>query len=344
MSVSLSPDAFLASIDAEALFDVRTPSEYATGHLPGATNLPLFDDDERAVVGTTYKQVSRDEAILKGLEFVGPKMRDMVEQVRAVQADGRVFVYCWRGGMRSYSVGWLLELMGYDVVTLRGGYKAYRTFALAQPAAALPFYVVGGLTGAGKTEVLHALRARGEQIVDLEGIAQHKGSVFGGHDEPAQPTQQQFENELALHLHRLDPSRPVWIEDESRRIGDRSIPETLWEAMQAAPLLVLEVPTDVRVQRLVDLYGSADMEELRLNFLMIQRRLGGQRTQEALAALEAGDLETACRISLHYYDRAYRHSLERRPQQQQRTLCPADATPDALAAALLAATSPLPSR
>lgn len=338
MATRLDVPAFLDRSTQLPVFDVRTPAEFEQGHIPGAHNLPLFSNEERAEVGTLYKHEGRQPAILRGLELVGPKLRRLVDQTRAnAPAHDAVLVHCWRGGMRSESVAWLLETCGYRTFTLHGGYKAFRRHVLATLDQPRRVVLLGGMTGAGKTEVLHALRQRGEQIIDLEGLAHHKGSVFGGLGEPPQPTQQQFENELARRWAALDPDRLVWIEDESCRIGQLSIPAACWQQMQAAPIYVLDVPLHARIERLVALYGDRPMEELAGAFDRIERRLGGQRTQEALAALTRGDLPAACARSLHYYDRAYRHALTQRPTEHVHYLASDPADPNALVEALLAA-------
>jgi tRNA 2-selenouridine synthase len=295
------------------LFDVRTPSEFADGHIPGAQNLPLFDDDERAEVGTTYKQKGRHDAIKVGLEVVGPKMRELVEAVEAVVAvPDPVLLHCWRGGMRSSSVGWLLDLYGYDVVLLEGGYKRYRNWVLDVLETEFDeMLVVGGLTGSGKTEVLHALADAGEQIIDLEGLAQHRGSAFGAIGREPR-SQQNFSNLLARRITELDTARRVWVEDESRMVGRCAIPQPFWAQKQRATVVFYELPRERRVARLVEDYGELPDEPLRQAFEDISKRLGGRRARLALEALDDGDLEPACREALAYYDKAYRYHLDKR--------------------------------
>lgn len=303
-------DLFRELLTSHPLFDVRTPSEYLRGRIPSASNLPLFEDDERAQVGTSYKQVGRREAIKLGLDLVGPKMRGLLEQVEGVVSPpDPVLLHCWRGGMRSASVGWLLELYGYDVTVLEGGYKRYRRWVLdtiAREFGAL--LVVGGLTGSGKTRVLHELAARGEQIIDLEGLAGHRGSAFGGIEQDPRG-QQDFENQMAEVVDGLDLSRRVWVEDESRLVGRCAIPVPLWEQKQRAPLFFYERARESRVERLVEDYGRFPRQALRVGFEKIRKRLGGRRTELALDALDAGDLRPACREALNYYDKAYRHHI-----------------------------------
>ncbi len=196
----VAPD-LLAALATRPLLDVRSPGEYAQGHVPGALSFPLFSDAERATVGTIYKQQSRDLALETGLELVGPKLGGFVREARTLAPQGQVVVHCWRGGQRSGSMAWLLRQGGLDVWTLEGGYKAYRTWVLAELAAQqYSLYIIGGRTGTGKTKILHALRQMGEQVVDLEGLACHKGSAFGFIGELPQPTVEQFENDLHAAL------------------------------------------------------------------------------------------------------------------------------------------------
>lgn len=331
MADLLDVEGFVARSRTELVIDVRTPAEFADGHIPGAINLPLFSNPERAAVGTTYSDAGRQAAMLEALDLVGPKMRTLVESaMQAVDGD-TMLMHCWRGGMRSESVGWLLSFFGYRVRRLRGGYKAFRHFARDALSRTRPIRILGGLTGSGKTDVLHALQDRGEQIIDLEGCARHRGSVFGGLGRDDQPTQQQFENNLALQWDALDPERPVWIEDESRRIGDIGMPHALFDQMQTAPALVLDVPDAARLDRLVDLYGAFEPDELHDALNYIRQRLGGLRTQQAHAAISTGHLRRACRIILSYYDDAYRHGLDQRPDDAVEVLALDMSDPDAIA-------------
>ena len=314
----LDIDRFMEQRRRWPVLDVRTPAEFEGGHVPGAHNLPLFSNEERARIGTAYKHEGRREAMLQGLDVVGPKMRGLVERVERL-LDGRpaksqkgVLLHCWRGGMRSGSVAWLLDFFGYHVATLEGGYKAFRRYALGAFAAPREVVLLSGPTGSGKTDVLAALGRLGEQTLDLEGLARHKGSVFGGLGEGEQPTQEQFENDLAAAWLALDPGRRVWVEDESRRIGRRLVPHALLDQMAAAPDVHLDVPTDVRVGRLVETYGRFPATELAEATEVIRKRLGGLRTQRAADAIRRGDLATACAVLLDYYDRCYAHAAQRR--------------------------------
>lgn len=309
---------FLEQLNLYPVIDVRSPAEYAKGHIPKAINLPLFSNEARAAVGTAYKQQGRRQAILLGLDYVGPKMRPLLEQLdqhASAQplAEAHLLCYCWRGGMRSQSLAWLAELYGYRVSTLSGGYKAYRRTVLDTFSQPADMIILGGKTGSGKTEILQALSILGQRIIDLEGLARHRGSAFGGFADCLQPTQQQFENELAQAWQLTVTGGPIWLEDESRKIGEITIPEPLCSQMRAAPILFLEVPLEMRVSRLVAEYGQQPLEHLTSAILKIKKRLGGHYTQLALTALGQGDLATCCAILLeHYYDKAYLHSLARK--------------------------------
>lgn len=298
-------------IQNRPLLDVRTPAEYERGHIPGAYNLPLFSNEERAVVGTTYKQAGPKEALLEGLDFVGPKMRSFVEEAQRLAPDRKIAVHCWRGGKRSESIGWLLEFAGFEVTLLKGGYKAFRRHVLDWfEKTSLSLIIVGGPTGTGKTEMLHEIARRKEQVVDLEALAHHKGSAFGSLGEGPQPTVEHFENKLFQAFRQLDISRRIWLENESRRIGTACLPEGLWSQMKRAPLIHIDMPLEIRVQRLVRDYAQYSDEALIRSFERIRKRLGGQHLKAAVEAVEQKDYPEAVAIALRYYDKAYAYGLE----------------------------------
>ena len=301
--------------DGLVLLDTRSPGEFEQGRIVGAASLPLFSDEERARVGTTYKRVGRRAALLEGLEIVGPKMRALVEEAGRLsgarfggERAPAVGVYCWRGGQRSGSVAWLLERAGFDVCRLTGGYKAYRRFARSVlddlPHA---FRVVDGATGSGKTVLLHELAARGAQVLDLEGIANHRGSAFGLAPGATQPSSEQAENEIYARLAGFDARRPVWVENESRNVGKVFLPEGVVAKLAGSPRVLLEMPREDRVRHIVDVYGDYPREHLVGVFVHLRKRLGGLATQRAIAAVDAGDLPAAVRLALVYYDKAYAH-------------------------------------
>ncbi len=320
MRDEIQVNELLARLREVPVLDVRAPGEYKAGHIPGAFNLPLFDDVERARVGTSYKQQSPEEAMLLGLELAGTHMRDYVEKARALLGtDTReVVLHCWRGGKRSEAMAWLLRFAGFSVRRLRGGYKVYRQTAHEFfDARVFTFNIVGGCTGAGKTEVLQVLAEMGEQVIDLEGMANHKGSAFGSIGEQPQPTNEQFENELFLRLRVLDPSRPVWLENESKNVGRVYLPEAFWRQMRDSVLYSIEVDPAVRLERVIGYYaGEGHTAALLEAFGKIKKRLGGLEYQQAVQALEAGNIRDAARIALAYYDKSYLFQLSQWPEDR----------------------------
>ncbi len=321
MENRLSPTEFLAERADRVVLDVRSPAEYAHGYIPNALSFPLFSDEERAAVGTMYKQVGKDEAMELGLRFVGPKMEQFVKQAKLLAPHRRLAIHCWRGGQRSGSMAWLFRQAGFDVVTLEGGYKAYRHLVLqGLEKADLNLVVLGGRTGSGKTKILHALRDLGEQIIDLEGLAHHKGSAFGFIGEAPQPTVEQFENELFESTLALQTSRRVWVENESRSIGRIYIPQGFFSKMKDSPLVNVEITEEARITNLLADYVLSDRRELEQAFQKIATKLGGQHLKTALEALEQGDFAAAARIALVYYDKTYQHGLDTRPSTDIRQL------------------------
>lgn len=292
--------------------DVRSPKEFEQGHIPGAVSIPLFDNDERAVIGTLYKQTGRQPAILKGMEIVGPKMALIVSQAIELAKDNTIYIHCWRGGMRSGFIAMLLEMYGLKVFLLKGGYKRFRNFALDSFNEPLSILLLSGNTGSGKTYILKKLKHSGQQIIDLEGLAHHKGSAFGALGEKPQPTQEQFENELALQLFHMDKKNPVWFEDESRLIGKKVLPPGLWEQMRSAKVMHIKLSFEERLKHIVKEYGQYPKEQLKESILRITKRLGSEQSKSAILALEENNLNTALGICLHYYDKTYQHGLSLR--------------------------------
>jgi tRNA 2-selenouridine synthase len=318
-------EAFLAA--GGPILDVRSPGEFARGHIPASRNLPLFEDEERAEVGTTYARDGRESAIHLGLSLVGPRLAELGRALAGADPDpGRpLCITCWRGGMRSASVAWLAETVGRRVVLLEGGYKAYRRWVLARFERPWPLRLLGGRTGTGKTDLLLALQRRGVAVVDLEGLASHRGSSFGGLGLPPQPSVEQFENLLAATLERWRGAAEIWLEAESIQVGRCRIPGALFARMAQAPLLEIRRPHDWRVAQLVRDYGHQDPEGLRQATERIGRRLGPQRSRVALEAIAARDWAAAARQMLDYYDRCYDHELGRRPALRSVSLGDRDA-------------------
>jgi tRNA 2-selenouridine synthase len=332
---------FIKLAQHNPVFDVRSPGEYNHAHIPGAYSLPLFTDAERAVVGTAYKQQSRQQAIKAGLDYFGPKMRTMVEEVEKL-VDGRnplagkqtindqrltnnVLVHCWRGGMRSAGVAWLLDLYGFKVYTLVGGYKAYRKWVREQFEKEYHFKIIGGYTGSGKTLVLQQLAQQQQSIIDLEALANHKGSAFGAVGN--QPTQEMFENELARQLtdvsckmtdgdgifsNNYHLSSAIFLEDESQRIGNLQIPMPLWNTMRKSQVYFLDIPFEERLQYITEEYSKTAKEKLVNAIIRIQKRLGGLETKNAINYLLEDNYKESFRILLRYYDKWYLKGLYNR--------------------------------
>lgn len=340
----ISIDQFLSLSDQYPVLDVRSPGEYKHAHIPGAYNIPLFDDEERKVVGTIYKRQSREAAIKTGLDFFGGKMRKMVEEAESIVRSGQlvvgnkqaaqgqlptahcVLLHCWRGGMRSAAIAWLLDLYGFKVYVLVGGYKAYRKWVLLQFEKKYQFRIIGGYTGSGKTIVLHDLEKHGQLIIDLEALANHKGSAFGALGEKEQPKQEMFENLLAGELYKksevfspsVSPDNPlptpdlIWLEDESQRIGSLQVPMPLWYTMRESHVYFLDIPFEERLNCITNNYGKFEKDQLVNAIMRIQKRLGGLETKNAISHLLENDHKQCFRILLTYYDKWYGKALYNR--------------------------------
>jgi tRNA 2-selenouridine synthase len=295
-----------------ALADVRTPAEFEQGHIPNAFNLPLFSNEERVKVGTTYKQVGREPAILLGFDITGPKWTGFIKQALEITPDKKIGVHCWRGGMRSGAMAWALELYGFEVYLIEGGYKNYRRWVLSQFEAAYLLLILGGMTGSGKTKILRQLMTMGEQVIDLEDLARHQGSAYGTMNKMVQPTQEQFENNLADLLKNMDRRRKIWVEDESLTIGNRSIPNPFWHQMRDAVLINIKVGLEQRVSALVQEYGELNKDFLVACTERIRKRLGPEQTKHAIEAIRENRMEDFIRLVLVYYDKTYRTGLAKR--------------------------------
>lgn len=319
---------FLKLAQNNPVFDVRSPSEYQYAHIPGAYSLPIFDDVQRSEIGTLYKQVGRDVAIQKGLTHFGPKLNDYLQQVNDVlkkypQDCQTVLIHCWRGGMRSSAMAWLLSFCGKQVVLLDGGYKSYRNWVIRQFDEPFKFNVLGGFTGSGKTEVLHEMKKMGVAVIDLEGIASHKGSAFGALGLPAQPSQEQFENNLVLALMKyatmtdagiLVQQETIWIESESQRIGLVNLTNAFYERVIRGNLFVINIPFEERLKFIMQQYGIFEKEKLINAIMRIQKRLGGLHTKTAIQCIVDGDIEGSFHVLLQYYDKEYLHARQRIPR------------------------------
>ncbi|MFH0999716.1 MAG: tRNA 2-selenouridine(34) synthase MnmH [Bacteroidota bacterium] len=312
MSILLEAEEFLQQAKLLPIIDVRSPAEWESGHIPGAINIPIFTNDERAKVGTRYKQSGKEQAIEMGLEFVGPKMLQFVKEAKKIAKDKRVLLHCWRGGMRSKSMAWLFELAGLETIILKGGYKAYRNYIREQFNKPANLIVLGGFTGSGKTDILKEIEKLGQQFLDIESIAHHKGSAFGTIGQIQQPTNEQFENNLAEVWQKIDFSKPVWIEDESRSLGKVGIPDPLFKQMRSAKLWRIIVPKKLRIERLVAEYAIVEKAELLVVVNKIERKLGGQDAKKCIEAIENSDFHQVADLTLNYYDKGYAHGNSKR--------------------------------
>ena len=310
------PDFIHASKDA-LVIDVRTPAEFEQGHIIGATNLPLFTNDERVLVGTCYKQQGRQPAILLGFELIGGRWANYIRDVESLLAitqneRKKVFVHCWRGGMRSGAMAWALTMYGFDVYVLKGGYKTYRRYCVDTFETRYPIIILSGKTGCAKTATLLEMKKLGEQVIDLEGLAHHQGSSFGSKGNDYQPSQEQFENTLAHELHQLDTTKRIWFENESIVIGRREVPRGIFEQMRKAQIIDMQLPVEERVDFLNDDYGVLDHEFLKESVLKITKRLGPNETKLSLQAIDENRMKDFIRQVLVYYDKTYQRSQEKR--------------------------------
>jgi tRNA 2-selenouridine synthase len=297
------------------VIDVRSPSEYSRGHIPGAVNIHLFDDDERAVIGTLYKKEGRAKALIKGLDITGPQLSQKLTEALSCSKNGRLLVHCWRGGLRSEAMAWLFSLGGIITQVLEGGYKSYRHHVHESLAERKKMVILGGMTGSGKTGILKYLKEKGEQVIDLEGIANHKGSAFGSLGQLPQPSSEHFENKLFDKWKEIDGSSPVWIEDESKNIGSVFLPEHFFFNMKKSPAIVLLMDVKTRLPRLIKEYSGYDPDILKTLIIKIGKRLGGDKTRDAVNAVDKGDIAGAIEISLSYYDKAYMYGLKQKDEK-----------------------------
>ena len=303
---------FLKKAETIPAIDVRTPAEYEQGHIPDAYNIPLFSNEERKRVGITYKHSGQKDAVFMGLEFVGPKMKELALEASKIASDKKLLVHCWRGGMRSASMAWLFRTVGLESMVLEGGYKSFRRFVLDFLESNFPFVVIGGYTGSGKTEILRELENMGEQVIDLEGLAHHKGSAFGGLGEKSQSTNEQFENDLFLPLFRFSKERIVWIEDESRTIGKNTLTAGIHRNIRSAPMIFLNLAFEDRIKNLVRDYSHFPKKDLVDAIERIRPRLGDQTARSAIKEIENGNYDHTAELILHYYDKTYGYGLDKR--------------------------------
>ncbi len=294
------------------VIDVRSEGEFLQGRIPQAINIPILNNEERVRVGTDYKKKGQAVAIQTGLDLVGPRLPEIIRSTHREAAGREVLVHCWRGGLRSAYFCQFVGAAQIRATPLEGGYKAYRQFVMEMFERPLRLITIGGCTGSGKTELLRNLSDAGEQVLDLEALAHHKGSVFGGLLQQPQPTTEQFQNNLFEALYVLDLSRPVWVEDESIAIGRIFLPDALWQQMSSSPIVELVLEKQQRISRLVAEYGPANRDEFIGAIQKITKRLGGLAQQQAIEQVRAGNMDAAIEILLSYYDRAYEFGLEKK--------------------------------
>ncbi len=303
---------FLDLAEKIPVVDVRSPSEFSSGHIPGAFNIPLFDDKERETVGIKYKKEGRSKAIIKGIELAGPNMHLKLHEAIKIAKDGKLLAHCWRGGMRSETMGWLFSLGDIDTEILERGYKAYRNYILTALSEKRKTIILGGMTGSSKTLILRHLKKRGQQVIDLEELANHKGSAFGALGQPPQPSSEHFANLLFNEWKQINKNLPVWIEDESRNIGSVFMPDDFYNNLQDSPTIILLMKIKERLPRLMEEYSTYPPELLKESIMKISKRLGGDNTKDALDAVDKGDLAKAVEIVLKYYDKAYLYGIKRK--------------------------------
>jgi tRNA 2-selenouridine synthase len=310
--MTITLDEFLKLRHQLPAVDVRSEGEYTEGHIRGVVNIPILNNEERIAVGTDYKQKGQREAIFTGFRLVGPRLGQIVYEAEQLAKNSEMLVHCWRGGMRSNNFCQFINMVGIKSHQLIGGYKAYRQRAVESFELPFQLMVIGGKTGSGKSEVLRQIQEEGEQILDLERLANHKGSVFGGLMMGVQPTTEQFQNELFEEILKLDYTKRIWVEDESIAIGKIFLPDAFWRSLRNGPVFRIDVSKEIRTTRLVKEYGHADQQEFLAAMEKILRKLGGQYFQIAKERWLAGDAFSTIDVLLNYYDRAYANGLESR--------------------------------
>ena len=301
------------------LIDVRSPSEYYKGHMPKSINIPLFDNNERAIVGTIYKKNGRDKAVIEGLRFIEKKIEKLVnsffecinsqklEFIKNGIHDPVIKIYCARGGLRSLSIAWLLEKYKFNTITLQGGYKKYRNWSLDSFSKKWNILVIGGKTGTGKTRLLKLLEKHNYQTLDLEGIACHRGSTFGGLGMKEQPTNEYFENLIAEKLDEFNLNEYLFVEAESANIGKCKIPHDFFIQMKTSSRIEIIRSESNRLDELVNTYSIYNQTDLQESVLRIKKRLGPQRTKIAIDSIKKKKWYSVCKAVLEYYDKCYEY-------------------------------------
>lgn len=320
----LNIQEFLQLTQNQIVLDVRSPGEYEHAHIPGAISLPLFTNEERKVVGTAYKKESRERAIKIGLDYFGAKTVKLIEEVEKLVAEKKtkeIGLHCWRGGMRSAAIAWLLDLYGFKVYLLTGGYKAYRNYAIQQFTKKYELRIVGGYTGSNKTGVLNELKKCNEKIIDLEALASHKGSAFGNLDLHPQSSQEMFENLLAAELDKHsanNASTIIWLEDESQRLGNVNVPLAFFMSMRDCPVIFLNIPFEERLKHIIVDYGKYSKEKIINAIVRIKKKLGGLETKNAINFILEDDMKNCFEVLLKYYDKLYLRNTYKREEAEKK--------------------------
>ena len=316
------------------IVDVRAPVEFTKGHIPGAVNIPLLTNEDRHQVGLCYRRNGHHAAVHLGLQLVGPRMADLAQMGVETAVNGEIAVYCQRGGKRSQSLSWLWSQMGLTVHRLDGGYKSFRKWVGQTLEVPRTYVLLAGSTGVGKTAYLHLLTQVGEKVVDLEGLAHHKGSAFGAIGEQSSPVQGHFENKLAMQLWSYGEGSPIWMEAESRRIGNCQIPDPVYMEMKRSYRIYIDCSRPQRVTRLCTDYQSASIEEIERALAAIRKRLGSELYNQALKDLYAHNRAGVVATVLDYYDRRYAKHRKTYAAQIIATIDVSELTDDAVVSRL----------
>ncbi|MEX0694445.1 MAG: tRNA 2-selenouridine(34) synthase MnmH [Rhodospirillales bacterium] len=323
--------------DVDMIIDVRSPLEFAEDHIPGAVNLPVLSNEERVIIGTIYKQQSPFLARKKGAVFVARNIAEHVENTLCdLPTSFTPLIHCWRGGQRSRAFARICSEIGWKSYILNGGYKQYRRTVVQELEArprSLSYIVVAGRTGSAKTDILTSLAEKGAQVLDLEDLAAHRGSLLGGLQDRPQPGQRLFESRLNDALQSFDPAQPVYLESESSRIGQIQLPKDLWKEIIAAPQVVITAPCEARAQYLMTVYRHLTEDTRDLNKLVagMVYRYGKKQTESWQALIDAGDWHNlAVELLETHYDPAYDRSMKRHQQNVQGEILQADCTQDSV--------------
>ena len=304
------------------LIDVRSPDEYYKGHIPNSINIPIFNNEERSIIGKKYKISGREIAVREGFKIIENKIDNLIKKFLLIKKEflistrekfsyeKNIKIYCARGGMRSQSMFWLLEKFNYPCVTLNGGYKNYRNWVLSSFKNKHKLIVIGGKTGTRKTKILTKLKSLDYQILDFESLANHRGSSFGGLGMIEQPTNEQYENLISEDLDKFDKLKFIFVEAESPNIGKNRIPHELYNQMKNSKRIEIIRDERIRIDELVNTYSKYEKNDLKDSVLRISKRLGPQRTKSAIDSIDNEDWENVCKSVLDYYDRCYEYELK----------------------------------